>query len=109
GWRGTTAATLVMALIAIWGTVHGFGPFSRGKQHENLILLQCFMAVVSATTLLLRAAISERDRVERRRVADQAITHILAESATLAEATPVIARTVCESLDWDVGAIWSVD
>jgi signal transduction histidine kinase/integral membrane sensor domain MASE1/ActR/RegA family two-component response regulator len=109
GQRGSTAVTLVASAVAVWGTVNGFGPFSRGTAHENLILLQCFMAVVAVTGLVLAAAITERDHAERRRAADQAVTHILADSATLAEASPRLLRAVGEGLGWDFGAVWEVD
>src|SRR5690349_13917044 len=38
-----------------------------------------------------------------------ATTRALAESGTLAEAAPRILRTICESLNWEYGALWSVD
>jgi PAS domain S-box-containing protein len=40
---------------------------------------------------------------------DNAITHILAESATPAEASARMLRAICESMDWQVSAIWNVD
>src|SRR5262249_46678033 len=40
GQPGTTAVSLVASGIAIWGTVHGYGPFARGAPHDNLMLLQ---------------------------------------------------------------------
>jgi PAS domain S-box-containing protein len=109
GQRGSTTVTLVASIIAVWGTENGHGPFNRLVVAESLVLLQCFMAAVAVTTLLLAASLAERDHAERRRAADQAVTHILAESATLAEATPRIVRTICESLQWDVGAVWTLD
>ena len=53
--------------------------------------------------------ITERKRAEQRLVVQQAVTQILAESATLPEATPRILQAVCQSLGWDLGALWSVD
>ena len=53
--------------------------------------------------------ITERKRAEQRLVVQQAVTQILAESATLPEATPRILQAVCQSLAWDLGALWSVD
>ena len=48
--HGATLAILVTSGIAIWGTVHGLGPFSlRSSLNESLVLLQTFMAVVSLT------------------------------------------------------------
>src|SRR5438874_10892561 len=53
--------------------------------------------------------ITERKRGEHRRMAQHAVTQILAEAATLEEATPRILRAVCECLVCDVGALWRTD
>jgi PAS domain S-box-containing protein len=53
--------------------------------------------------------ITERKRVERRLATQHATTRVLAESATLGQATPKILQTICESLGWDLGELWSVD
>ena len=53
--------------------------------------------------------ITERKRAEQRLVVHHAVTQILAESATLSEATPRVLQAVCEGLTWDLGALWSVD
>src|SRR6266403_618276 len=53
--------------------------------------------------------ITERKRGEHRRMAQHAVTQILAEAATLEEATPRILRAVCECVVWDVGALWRTD
>jgi two-component system, sensor histidine kinase and response regulator len=72
--------------------------------------------VVAGRTAELRMAnakladeVAERERSERRLAAQHAATRVLAESATLAEATPQVLSAICESLDWDVGAMWEVD
>ncbi|HXG08276.1 MAG TPA: MASE1 domain-containing protein [Gemmataceae bacterium] len=109
GQRGVTAMIFFISGIALWCTANDLGPFARSTAHENLILLQLFMAVVAATGLLLGAAISERDRAERRQAADYAVTQVLAKCPTLKEAAPRILRSVCECLGWDVGILWEVD
>src|SRR5499427_5829221 len=53
--------------------------------------------------------ITERKRAEQRLVAQYTVTQILAEAATLPEATPQILQAVCECLDWDLGTLWSRD
>ena len=53
--------------------------------------------------------ITERKRAEQRLLAQHTVTQILAEAATLEEATPKILRAVCECLVWDVGALWRTD
>lgn len=37
------------------------------------------------------------------------VTQILAEAATPLEAAPRILKAICDSLEWDVGAIWDVN
>ena len=51
----------------------------------------------------------ERKRVERRLAAQHAVTSVLAESASLTEATPRILQATCESLELEMGALWKVD
>jgi signal transduction histidine kinase len=58
--HGATAAILIVSGIAIWGTVHGLGPFSLNSKNDSLVLLQTFTAVVSLTGLILAAATIER-------------------------------------------------
>ena len=53
--------------------------------------------------------ITERKRAEQRLVAQHTVTQVLAEAATLQEATAKILQAVCECLAWDVGALWSID
>ncbi len=53
--------------------------------------------------------ISEHKRTEQRRMAQYMVAQILAEAATLEEATPKLLRAVCECLMWDLGALWRVD
>jgi PAS domain S-box-containing protein len=53
--------------------------------------------------------IMERKRTEQRVAAQHAVTRILSEAASLAEATPRILQALCKSLEWDLGAIWTVD
>jgi PAS domain S-box-containing protein len=53
--------------------------------------------------------IGERKRTERRQAAQYAVSRILSESQPLGETSRQILQTVCESVEWDFGAIWSVD
>lgn len=53
--------------------------------------------------------ITERKRGERHLNAQHATTRVLAESATLSQATPKVLQAICESLEWDLGEVWSVD
>ena len=107
--RETAVAIALIAGLAVWGTFRGYGPFVGRDVHQSLVLLQIFMAVIAGTGLVLAAAIAERRTAERRRAADHAVTQLLADGPTLDAAAPRILRTICECLEWDVGAFWTVD
>ena len=64
--REAASAVVVLSAIAIWGTLHGFGPFVRATHNESLLLLQAFMGVTSVMTLALAALVAERNQVEDR-------------------------------------------
>ena len=57
----------------------------------------------------LARTISEHEISDRRQKAQHAVTRVLAESPSLADAAPRILRAVCESLNWEVGVLWHVD
>lgn len=61
---GTATLTFLISCIAIWGTIHGFGPFAKENRTESLILLQTFMGVVAITSLVMAAAAAERNGEE---------------------------------------------
>src|SRR5882724_377778 len=64
GRRKAATAICVLALIATWGTVHGYGPFVRISQNTSLLLLQSFMAIVAVTTMVLAAESTAHKRAE---------------------------------------------
>jgi PAS domain S-box-containing protein len=53
--------------------------------------------------------VTERRRAEQRLLAQHRVTRILAEAATLDEATPKILQAMCECLGWDLGSLWRID
>lgn len=65
GERGATAAIATMSLLAIWGTVLGYGPFVHADLNRSLLLLQVFMCVNAFTTLMLVAVLKERDAIRQ--------------------------------------------
>ncbi len=46
---------------------------------------------------------------ELRLLTQYAVTKVLADCDTLTEAAPRILQAVCETLDWQLGAVWTVD
>ncbi|MGF1935027.1 MAG: GAF domain-containing protein [Nostoc sp. ChiQUE02] len=53
--------------------------------------------------------ITARKRAQQHLTAQYATTRVLAESATIGEATRQTLQGICESLAWDLGEIWMVD
>jgi PAS domain S-box-containing protein len=53
--------------------------------------------------------ITERKWAEQRLLAQHHITQLLAEAATLEEATPKLLQALCEGLAWDLGVLWRTD
>ena len=53
-----------MSAIALWGTRHGLGPFSRPDPNESLLLLQAFMGTSAMIAMSVVAAVSEYRRTE---------------------------------------------
>ena len=53
--------------------------------------------------------IVDRKRAELGEAVQNATTRVLADAPTLADAAPRILQAICESLGWDLGALWIVD
>jgi len=53
--------------------------------------------------------VTERKRAEQRLAAQYAVARVLAEAASLDEATPRLLQAACEGLGWEVGDLWRVD
>src|SRR5712692_9308119 len=66
GRRKTATAIFVLAAIAAWGTLHGFGPFARESQNTSLLLLQVFVGIMAILSLVFACEVTEHKRsVER--------------------------------------------
>ena len=64
GRRHTATALMVLAGIAVWGTLRGFGPFARDSEDEALVLLQAYTSVMAITGLVLAAVVAEHRAAE---------------------------------------------
>jgi signal transduction histidine kinase len=60
GQFGASVASFTVAVVAIYGTMHGLGPFASGEPSERLLLLHSFLAILAVTGLVLAAAVEER-------------------------------------------------
>jgi diguanylate cyclase (GGDEF)-like protein/PAS domain S-box-containing protein len=108
GTAGAAAGNVVIASIAVWGAMHGHELYPGGAASGQL-MLQVFLAVVSATALLIGATMSERTAALGRRDAEYAVTRVLADAASAEEAIARIIGVINADLDWDIGLWWSVD
>lgn len=84
GSRGATATSLGIALVAVISTIAGLGPFARRAESEavSIVMLSLFLTTLSATGLLLSAAVSERQRSAQARLESEAKYRMLVEHAT---------------------------
>jgi signal transduction histidine kinase len=62
--RETATGIFILSAIAIWGTLHNFGPFVMETENHSLLILQTATAVLAITALALAAAMAERRRAE---------------------------------------------
>ncbi len=67
GWMGTSTSLVIVALLSIWGAVHGRGPFAEQGPLGNPLWLQLQLFLVFAATpfMVLAAAIEERKLAEK--------------------------------------------
>ena len=81
GLGGTSVAMLIITSQAIWGTMHGRGPFLMQTPAENALALQIFILVTAAPLMLLTVAIDdERRSKEAWRVSEERMS-LAVESA----------------------------
>lgn len=81
-YRVLTMAIAMVTAIAIWGTLHGKGPFVLDSLNASIFLLQGFLGVTAVTVLLLATVLCER------RLAEELSTVAHAESEDLYQNAP---------------------
>ena len=62
--RETATGIAVLAGIALWGTLHGYGPFAVADENQALLTVQTWTAVLAVTAMALSAAMSEYWRTQ---------------------------------------------
>jgi signal transduction histidine kinase/CheY-like chemotaxis protein/HPt (histidine-containing phosphotransfer) domain-containing protein len=82
---------------------------ASGQAIAAAVTIFAFAAFIATTARSLSRADRVRKASERHLAAQNVTTCVLVESATLAEAMPRVLEAVCKSLDWVMGARWSVD
>ena len=66
-------------------------------------------AVGERAALVLLDDVTERERAERRLLAQYAVTSELAAATTVEEAAPRVLEAICGAVGWEVGGLWKVD
>ena len=64
GRRGAIGAVALVYVIAVVGTLQGFGPFARFPRNDAMLFLQGFISISAVTALVLAAVVLERRKVE---------------------------------------------
>ena len=109
GRRGAATAAALIALMAVWGTVHKTGPFSGSPRNEALMLLELFLSVVVLTALCMAATVAERERAEaaRQRAMDALESRVQERTAALTQ-SEALARQHLAGADRARAALLSI-
>ena len=62
--RETAAGIFILSALAIWGTLHNFGPFVMETKNQSLLMMQSCTALLIITALALAAGMAERRQAE---------------------------------------------
>ena len=62
--RETATGIFILSALAVWGTLHGYGPFALENVNESLLTLQASTAILIITAMALAAGMAERRRAE---------------------------------------------
>jgi signal transduction histidine kinase len=60
--REAVTGLFILSGMAIWGTLHGFGPFVMDTENQALVILDARTLVTAITVMAVAAALSERNR-----------------------------------------------
>jgi len=69
GQHGAMVNLVLISGLAVWGTIHGHGPFVQKTLTESLLLIQTFVGVLAITVLTLAGVLAERRQAEQTKTA----------------------------------------
>src|SRR5437773_3273890 len=81
--RETATGIFILSAFAIWGTMHGFGPFVGETKNQSLLSLQSWTTVLTITAMALSAGMAERGRAEEALRESEARINLAANAANL--------------------------
>src|SRR5436190_587626 len=62
--RESATAILIISLVAVLQTLHGFGPFARLSRDESFVLLQVWTGITAVTSLVLAAVVAAQREIQ---------------------------------------------
>ena len=83
GLGGVSAAMLAVTFQAVWGTMHGRGPFLAQTATENALALQTFLLVMAIPLILLAVMVGEEKRSKNALRESEERTVLASEAAQL--------------------------
>jgi PAS domain S-box-containing protein len=113
----TALCSAMVAVMAIYGTLRGWGPFGRWSLNDALLILQAFVGMTTTMMLSVAAEVSRRRNVERdlRRLNDSLERTVTERTDELVKVNERLleAQEVAHvgSWEWDIGAdvVWWSD
>ena len=67
---GAATSSTLLAAVALWGTLRGFGPFVAASPNESLLLLQAYMGISAIMSLAVAAVVWDWEQ-SRQKLMDQ--------------------------------------
>jgi len=113
----TALCSAMVAVVAIYGTLRGWGPFGRWALNDALLILQAFVGMTTTMMLSVAAEVSRRRNVERdlRRLNDGLERTVTERTDELVKVNERLleAQEVAHvgSWEWDIGSdrVWWSD
>jgi PAS domain S-box-containing protein len=115
GPLGASAAPLGLAVVAVWSTAQGLGPFAMAGASvgEHVLSAQAFLGVSILTALILAATLSEHQHTAEALRQQSTFVHLLQkvavaanEASTVEDAMQTCLDQVCAHTGWPVGHVY---
>jgi PAS domain S-box-containing protein len=115
GPPGASVAALGLALVAVWTTAQGIGPFAiaGASVGEHVLSAQAFLGVSILTVQVLAAAVAEHKQAEEALERQSTFVRMLQNVATAAnepltidDAMQICLDRVCAQTGWPVGHVY---
>jgi PAS domain S-box-containing protein len=115
GPQGASLASLGLAVVAVWATAQGLGPFAMvgASVGERVLSAQAFLGVSILTALVLAAVLSEHKQAKKALQQQSTFVSVLQRAAiaanealTIEDAMQTCLAQVCAHMRWPVGHVY---